>query len=225
MSRKDSGIHELDSLASRKRPLISRSPWQFANGRKKSERTSIRSYALTSVPFARALKAVAISFLLFLAVHRGEAQDFSAGVRGGFSFENDSHRFTQIEAFGADNLPWHWNFYSNFILTPRVEASAGWLSGENTGAFVGTLGPSAELSKGKFPLTMIGGASPTVLSRYHFGGVDFGDRFQFTDYIGLNWRITEHVSTNCRFQHMSNAGISSHNPGLNILMFSASYGF
>jgi Lipid A 3-O-deacylase (PagL) len=225
MSRKDSGIHKLESLASRKRPLISRSPWQFANGRKKSERISVRSYALNCVPFARTLKAVAISFLLFLVFRSGEAQDFSAGVRGGFSFENDSHRFTQIEAVAADDLPWHWNFYSDFVLTPRAEVSAGVLRGENTDAFVGSLGPSAELSKGKFPLTLVGGASPTVLSRYCFGGVDFGDRLQFTDDIGLKWHITEHFSADCRFQHMSNAGISSHNPGLNLLMFSASYGF
>lgn len=213
------------SFASRKRPLISRSPWQFANGRKKSERINLRSYALTSVPFARTAKAVAISFLLFLTIGRGEAQSFSAGVRGGFSFENDSHRFTQVEAFGASNLPWHWNFYSDWALTPRAEASAGWLSGEHTDAFVGTLGPSVELSKGKFPITLIGGASPTVLSRYRFRSVDFGDRLQFTDHIGLNWRIAECFSATCRFQHMSNAGISSHNPGLNLLMFSVNYNF
>lgn len=177
------------------------------------------------IALARTLKTVAISFLLFLVAGRGEAQNFSAGVRGGFAFENDSHRFTQIEAFCADDLPWHWNFYSNFSLMPRLEASAGWLGNENTDAFVGTAGPSVELSKGKFPLTLIGGASPTILSCYRFGDVDFGDRVQFTDYIGLNWRIAEHFSANGRFQHMSNAGISSHNPGLNLLMFSASYRF
>jgi hypothetical protein len=213
------------SLGSRKRPLISRSPWQFANGRKKSERINIRSCAQTSVPLAQAVKATVILFFLFLAVGRGEALDFSAGVRGGFSFQNDSHQFTQIEAFGASNLPWHLKVYSDWALTPRLEASAGWLGNENADAFVGTLGPSVELSKGKFPLTLIGGASPTLLSRYRFGGVDFGDRFQFTDYIGFNWRITDGFSAACRFQHMSNAGISSHNPGLNLLMFSANYNF
>lgn len=222
MFRKDVGIQ---SLASRKRPLISRSPWQFANGGRKSERMNVRSCAAICVPFARTAKAIAVLVLLFLVIGRSEAQDFSAGVRGGFSFENDSHQFTQIEAFGAANLPWYWNFYSNYALTPRLEASAGWLGGENEDAFIGTAGPSVELSKGKFPLTLIGGASPTILSRYHFRGVDFGDRLQFTDYIGLNWRFAEDFSVACRFQHMSNAGISSHNPGLNLLMFSGSYIF
>jgi hypothetical protein len=216
---------DFNSLESRKRPLISRSPWQFAKGRNKSERINIRSYAAICVPLGRAAKTLVILFLLFLVVGRGEAENFSAGVRGGFSFENDSHQFTQIEAFGDADLPWHWNFYSDFVFTPRLEVSAGWLGGQNEDAFVGTVGPSVDLSKGKFPVTLIGGASPTVLSRYRFGTVDFGDRLQFTDSIGLNWHIAEHFSAMCRFQHMSNAGISSHNPGLNLLMFSGNYSF
>jgi len=211
--------------APRERALISQSHWQFANGRRKSERINIRCHALTSFLFTRASKALMLLFLLLLASSRGEAQNFSAGMRGGFSFQNDSHQFTQIEAYCANDLPWHWNCCSDFILTPRLEASAGWLGGGNTDAFVGTLGPSVELSKGKFPLTLVGGASPTVLSCYRFGSVDLGDRFQFTDYLEINWQIASHFSAASRFQHMSNAGISSHNPGLNLLMFSAAYNF
>jgi lipid A 3-O-deacylase len=81
------------------------------------------------------------------------------------------------------------------------------------------------LRKGKFPLTLEGGASPTFLSRHDFGEKDFGDNVQFTSHPGVNWDITQHFNVDWRFQHMSNAGLSGHNPGLNLLIMSASYRF
>jgi len=70
-----------------------------------------------------------------------------------------------------------------------------------------------------------GGSSPTLLSRYRFEGMDFGERFQFTSHIGLIWYLTDRVSLGYRFQHMSNAGLASPNPGLNLEMLELSYHF
>ena len=150
---------------------------------------------------------------------------WTVGTRGGVSFDHGVGQFRQVETFADMNLPWQWNFYSDWRFQPRLDASVGWLGGEHANAFIGTVGPLVELHKGDFPLVLEAGSSPTILSRDRFGSKDFGDRFQFTSHLGLIWYVTEHISVGYRFQHMSNAGISSHNPGLNLQMLEASYSF
>ena len=172
------------------------------------------------------LKCVLPVFLLLSNIVPVTAQElWSVGVRGGTSLSFNANQFQQVEGFADMTLPWEWDFYSDWRLVPRVDASAGWLSGEHTDAFVGTVGPLVELHKGTFPLVLEGGSSPTFLSRDRFGGKYFGERFQFTSHLGLTWYITQHVSVGYRFQHMSNAGISSSNPGLNLQMLEMSYSF
>jgi hypothetical protein len=63
------------------------------------------------------------------------------------------------------------------------------------------------------------------LSQSDFGAKDFGVPFQFTSHVGLNWDVTSHWRLGYRFQHMSNAGLDAHNPGLNMHMFGLSYLF
>lgn len=164
--------------------------------------------------------------LLFLLSDSGYAQDFlSVGVRGGMSLNGNSHCFRQAETFVDFDLPWTWNIYSDWRFQPKFDVSGGWLGGEHTDGFVGALGPTFELSKGKFPLTLEGGSSPTFLSKYQFGDKSFGDNVQFTSHIGLNWYFTRHLSIGYRFQHMSNAGLGNSNPGLNLNMFLLTYHF
>jgi lipid A 3-O-deacylase len=166
------------------------------------------------------------ALLLLAASRSAPAQDFLAvGARGGISFNVPAHRFQQAEGFADFDLPWHWDIYSNWRLQPRIDLSAGWLNNQHANAFIGTVGPLLELRPGKFPLALEGGSSPTLLSRYRFEGMDFGERFQFTSHIGLIWYLTDRVSLGYRFQHMSNAGLASPNPGLNLEMLELSYHF
>lgn len=171
------------------------------------------------------LKYLAAAWLM-ASVWRVPAQEFwTVGTRGGLSFNGNENRFQQVEAFADMNLPWKWDFYSDWRFQPRIDASAGWLEGEHADAFIGTAGPLVELRKGTFPLALEGGFSPTILSRDRFGSRDFGERFQFTSHIGLIWHVTEQISVGYRFQHMSNAGIANPNPGLNLQMLELSYSF
>jgi len=186
------------------------------------------AWAVKSPAGKRGFRLLKLFSLVWLAliVYAGEAQDiWSVGTRGGVSFNSSLHRFSQAEAFADMNLPWHWDFYSDWRFQPGLDASAGWLNGEHANAFVGTVGPVLELRKGTFPLVLEGGSSPTLLSRDRFGSRDFGEAFQFTSHIGLAWDITDHIRLGYRFQHMSNAGISSVNPGLNVQMLTVSYRF
>jgi len=104
------------------------------------------------------------------------------GIRGGTSFEKETGYFRQVDAFAGINLPWRRNSYSGLYFKPRLEASAGWISGGGGDGFIGTLGPVIELHKGKFPVTLDFGASPTILSRYDFKQRDLGGWFQFSDH-------------------------------------------
>jgi lipid A 3-O-deacylase len=165
------------------------------------------------------------TFLLIFLCCSAQAQDFLVGVRGGASLDCEPGRFRQVEAFAGWNLPWRWNSYFDLNLLPRLETSAGVLDGGSKAGFDGTLGPVLELRRGNFPLSIEGGASPTLLSRYRFDTRNLGGRFQFTDHIGLDWHFTEHFIAGLRFQHMSNAGIYKHNPGLNLEMLSVAYSF
>jgi hypothetical protein len=170
-------------------------------------------------------KIVALLLLLLSMADHVGAQDYLIGVRGGASFQSNAGYFRQADVYAGRYLPWQWDSYFGLSFKPRIEASAGWLSGGTQDGFVGTLGPVVELSEGKFPVTIDGGASPTVLSRYNFSERDIGGRFEFSDHIGFDWHLTKGFTVGWRYQHMSNAGIYKHNPGLNLQMLSASYSF
>jgi hypothetical protein len=191
----------------------------------------LNKIGLSAITFSTAF------LLLSIACCRGEdnfqaatntnevGNNFLAGVRGGFSAIDGNLNFQQAEAYGQWKTPWRWNFCSDFSLRLCADVSAGWLHSYDTSAFIGTLGPVLEFRKGKFPIILEGGASPTIMSQHVFHGNNFGDNFQFTSYIGVQWEITKNLAVGVRIQHMSNAHIANPNPGLNMLMFSTSYSF
>ncbi len=158
----------------------------------------------------------------------GRAEDFrleSVGVRAGYSPSSSGWGFHQAEAFANLNLPWGWDLGKQWHLQSRLDLSLGWLGDQDNDAFIGTVGPSLVLSRERLPVSLEGGISPTFLSSHEFGSKDFGSDVQFTSHIGLNWDFAEHWRLSGRFQHMSNAGLGSKNPGLNMFLFSLSYLF
>ncbi len=166
--------------------------------------------------------------LFLAAVASARAGDFSfesVGARFGAVASNSNNDLHQAEAFADWNLPWHWDLGAKWDLQSRLDFSAGWLGDSHRSGAVGTLGPLLALGCERFPISIEGGASPTFLSRWEFETKDFGDAVQFTSHIGLYWDITQHWRLGYRFQHMSNAGISQDNPGLNLHVLAVSYRF
>ena len=160
-----------------------------------------------------------------LQIHAEGLSLESTGVRGAFSNPAKHARYYQVEGYLNSNLPWRWDYESGWHIQTRVDLTAGWMNGRGEDAFVGTVGPSFELSWDKIPLTLDVGSSPTILSRDEFGHTDFGTLFQFTTHAGLTWKIGSRASVGCRFQHMSNAGIGSSNPGVNMSSFGLGWRF
>jgi lipid A 3-O-deacylase len=156
------------------------------------------------------------------------AQSFeieSAGARFGSSLASRIDDFYQAEAFSNWNLPWGWDLGRKWFLQSRLDVSVGWLGESGHDAALGTLGPTVLLSREHFPLSIEGGSSPTLLSRHNFGAADLGSDFQFTSHAGLNADLSAHWRLGYRFQHMSNAGLATFNPGLNLHLFAVSYLF
>ena len=169
-----------------------------------------------------------VACCLLLCAATGRTQDFrleSVGVRGGFSASSSGEAFNQAEAFANWNLPWGWDLGKEWYLQTRLDFTLGWLGDRGNNAAIGTVGPTVVLTREPWPVSLEGGVSPTFLSRSGFGSKDFGTDFQFTSHLGVNWDFATHWRLGYRFQHMSNAGIGSKNPGLNMHLFALSYVF
>jgi len=158
----------------------------------------------------------------------GRAQDIhleSAGARFGFNPLGAGRDFHQAEGFVRWDLPWKWDLGHSWRLETRLETSAGWLGESGLDSAVFTIGPTIVVGRQHSPFSFDCGVSPTFLSRWDFGNKDFGTVFQFTAHGGINFDLTSRVRFSYRFQHMSNASISPHNPGLNLQVFGLSYVF
>jgi hypothetical protein len=170
-----------------------------------------------------------IVVVLVAAATTARAQYFlpvSVGASGGFSVGHGPvAELSQGEVFANWNIPLKTESESGWYLQTKLNLSAGALGGYGQEAVVGTLGPGLALGRHGFPLWLEGGAGPTLISHYRFGPVDFGQDLQFTSYVGVNLDLTRHWRVGYRFQHMSNAGLASSNPGVNLNMFALSYAF
>ena len=170
--------------------------------------------------------AVLVIFFQFVFVHQSSGAGLeleSIGARGGLS---DNANFTQVETLIDWNLPWCWNWTSDWHLQTQLDSSLGWIQAESRSAAIGGAGPGLLLKYDQVPLTLQGSFCPTFMSRSTFGAKDLGSVVQFTTGVGLNLDITKHIRVGYRFSHMSNAGIDSkHNDGLNMHMVALSYVF
>ncbi len=167
-------------------------------------------------------------FLTLTATARAGTNDFrleSVGARYGLSMFQTGNTLYEGEVFVDFNLPWRWNLGKDWSLQTKLNLSAGVIGGGGENAAEGTVGPALQLFPPNFPVSVEAGSSPTMMSKDIFGNIDMGTLFQFTTYIGFNLDITKHIRLGYRFQHISNAGLSQHNPGINMNMIALSYVF
>jgi hypothetical protein len=149
----------------------------------------------------------------------------SSGLRFGVASSGTSINFHQGEAFADWNLPWKWNLGAQWTVQTRLDVSAGWFGEGDVGAGIFSAGPRLVLAREHLPVSLEGGVSATGITRTEFEGKNFGEPFQFTTSIGVSWDFASHFRLGSAFQHMSNAGMSRHNPGINMIMFSLGYVF
>jgi len=151
---------------------------------------------------------------------------FAVGIHSGFSSGKGTRAFYQEEAFGQWNLPVDWGLgTTNWFIEPRLEGTAGYILNDGTGGFVGTFGPTAIFGCRTFPVRIDFGCRPTFLAQDNFAAKQFGTAYQFTSHCGLEWDLSSRWYVDFRYQHMSNAGFSNSNSGLNNFMFGVGYEF
>jgi hypothetical protein len=144
----------------------------------------------------------------------------TVGLQGGFSSKDvDEQDFQQYGLAVTGPLPWTWEITSTWSISSELIGSAGALTSEGKTGFIGSLGPRFLLSKEDLPVQLDLGISPTLLGKRKFEDANFGSHLQFTSHIGILFLFGDHWYAGYRFQHMSNASISSINPGLNIHLF------
>lgn len=149
----------------------------------------------------------------------------SAGARAGFAIDRGMKAFHQAESFLTSRLPWGWEFGRGFRVQSRLDFSLGWLGDSHESAVIGAAGPGIVFTRNPLPISLEGGVTPVLMSRHNYGTRDLGSLFQVTSHVGLNVDITRHIRLGYRLQHMSNCGIASPNPGLNLHFFGVSYAF
>lgn len=142
------------------------------------------------------------------------------GLQGGFSAKDvDEQDFQQYALAVARPLPWTWQIAPAWSIRSELIGSAGVLTSEGKTGFIGSLGPRFLFSRDALPIQLDLGISPTVLGKRKFEDANFGSHFQFTSHVGVLFLLGDHWYAGYRFQHMSNASISSINPGLNTHLF------
>lgn len=162
--------------------------------------------------------------LLELPVNAEDGVLNTIGLRAGIGDHRNNEEFSQYEVYGNYSLPWRWVSANRWTIGSLFGFNAGYVTCEGD-AFVGSIGLGLYLmTPGQHGVVSVG-LYPTYLERSVFGGDDFGATFQFTSALGLIYNFSEFISVGYRWQHMSNAGISDENPGLNINMIEIGYRF
>jgi len=177
------------------------------------------------------MKALTISLILFfgshythLAAQNADSIFSAAGVRVGVDAENRID-LVSYEIFGITNMGWSWDLSEGIRLDLDIETAVGGLSGEGETAIYARMAPVAEIFFGDCPLSLTLSSGPALYSEDTFDTFDIGGNFQFTSSVGLNWDLNDTYALSYRFQHTSNAHISSPNPGLDMHTISIAYKF
>ena len=167
-------------------------------------------------------------FLSFFWPQLGNANEtgwIAVGLRAGLSTTDSEEDFEQYELFATYGLPWSWELTPGWLLSMKINLSAGALrSGDDTG-LIGSAGPSITLSMVQDRIFLDGGISAALLSEHKFGDENFGGPIQFISHVGLSFKLSDNLGLGYRFQHMSDASIYNRNPGLELHMFELRYLF
>jgi lipid A 3-O-deacylase len=166
-----------------------------------------------------------LGFILWATGAATAVHAVELGLQAGRNITHSDENFEQYEIVANWPLPWKWRWAGCIQVETRLNTTAGVLAGEGETAVLGTLGPAFVFGADNRRLEVIAGSSLTFISRHRFDEEDFGGFFQFTHHVGLRYRFTERVSAGLRLQHMSNADIYDHNPGLDLGMVTVSYHF
>ncbi|ROQ91160.1 acyloxyacyl hydrolase [Desulfosoma caldarium] len=139
---------------------------------------------------------------------------FGIGVRSGFSAIKKDETFHIHELIAYHTLPWDWQWNGGWILDTFWEIHFGLLRAADKESVLISTGPMVTLQTPWKSLAFMAAVRPAFLEDHNFGKENLGGEIQFTEEIGINLILSKYFSLGYRFQHLSNAGLYTHNPGL-----------
>jgi opacity protein-like surface antigen len=169
--------------------------------------------------------AAVLTVLLLATVAAADMPATLYGVRGGVDGSSHDESFQQYEAFVAHPLPWQWMLTDEIALATRLNGSLGTLHGGGDTGVLLAVGPGLALMLFEGRLIVDAGVMASGMTEDKYGDTDLGTHFNFISHVGITVRLAERWHAGYRFSHMSNLGLSSNNPGLNMHMLSAGYRF
>lgn len=127
----------------------------------------------------------------------------------------------QQSVFVDFRLPWQWSAGDNVTITPRLTLTAGRFTSDSENRAFGSLGPTFrfESDRSRIPMFLDLGISPTVIDGAQYGDRDLGTSFNFTSHVAFGLRFGRHrqAHVSLRYQHISNGGTNSTNPGVDMI--------
>jgi hypothetical protein len=156
---------------------------------------------------------------------RAGRSSWEAGLRAGQSFNGGDEDFNQYDVVVNYGLPWSWQWGPAVQVDTNLTTTAGILDGGGDTGVAGSLGFEFVFgsARGKCPFELRAGSAFTLISDHKYGDEDLGGPVQFTHHISLHYWFMENLSALARVQHMSNAGLYSKNPGLDMIMLGLLY--
>lgn len=129
---------------------------------------------------------------------------------------NRSTSLTSYHFFATTRPLYSWRLGDSSTVDLRFTGTAGLLDEDREQAFMTSLGPLLDVTISESRLHFIVSSCPAYLGDETFGRLDLGSHFQFISSAGFDWHFSEDWIFGYRWQHISNAGISDVNPGLNL---------
>lgn len=149
----------------------------------------------------------------------------SIATRVGYSAVNLDEGFTKFEILANWPLTSDRTGKTGWYREWLLECTAGALTRSEEFSLVATAGPLVRLRNTTCPLFVSVGIRGTLLGRNRFGDLNFGESLQFTSHIGAGLTVNNRFMIEYRLEHMSNAGLSQSNPGLNLHTIAFSFTF
>ena len=130
-------------------------------------------------------------------------------------------KLVQQSVFVDFELPWQWMPWQGTSVTPRLAFEFGQFKTSAEHRLFASLGPvfRFERETSRLPLFMELGFTPIVIDGSNYGESDLGTSLNFTSHVafGLRFGRNKNNRVSLRYQHISNGGIDSTNPGVNML--------
>jgi len=170
---------------------------------------------------------IVVGSCLYAGTVWADGSSWEVGLRVGESFNGGDEDFNQYDVVANYALPWNWQWRQVVQVDTNLTTAVGVLDGGGDTGVVGSVGFGFTFgrARGKCPFELRAGSALTLISEDDFGDEDFGGPVQFTHHISLHYWFLENLSAMARVQHMSNAGIYSENPGLEMMLLGLIYRF